>query len=530
KFTSGWQQRPARAAKETSAVSEVLLQPRRRLQLGRRLAFSVDDNSVQMAAVGHLGRRQKLIEIRKVYIPQGMSDATARRDFVARAVDDFLGRFSTGDAAVVITVSGKDTVFRSIVMPELKGRQLCSAVRFQAEKQIPFPLESCAYGYRPVYRLHGGEQRRCKVALYAATRRLIDEQLELFRARRIPVAAVYHTQEVIGRFLRHLPDFHPGAYSTLLEIDRHHTEIAFYRGSMLEFLHISAVGSSSLGAHAGPEGFERFAEIISAELQTALDYYAGQYPAGTADKVLVYGDLAYTDELLSSLNGHTGLAFERFPTDRLSFLSSDIGRFQEVLPVCLPVLAAAACDVRPINLLPDEDRRRRITQQVNRLAASLLVVSVLGLGTAWALKQHDVTTAGRNLWELNRQVESFKSSEAFHAYNVLKRQIAGQQVYLKNAKRLPSYLNLNLKELSLLTPSSVRLLHLDFDPTQGERNLSLQGTVTSREIPPEVLLAEYVEILSGSPFFEAVILKKHIKRPVGAAFEIEFQIDLRATV
>jgi len=138
--------------------------------------------------------------------------------------------------------------------------------------------------------------------------------------------------------------------------------------------------------------------------------------------------------------------------------------------------------------------------------------------------------AENNLINLNKQVDSFKSSDAYHTYNVLKRQIAGDRTYIEKVKESPSYLSLNLKELSLVTPRSIRLFHLAYQADKSDRNLTLQGIVTSREMPPEIILAEYVENLNFSPLFENVSLTKHVKRRRGDIFEIEFEIDMRGIV
>jgi hypothetical protein len=82
----------------------------------------------------------------------------------------------------------------------------------------------------------------------------------------------------------------------------------------------------------------------------------------------------------------------------------------------------------------------------------------------------------------------------------------------------------------LLTPSTIRLFNLAYEPEKSGEIFTIQGVVTSKEIPPEVLLAEYVEDLNGSPFYENVTLMKYVKRRVADAFEIEFQIDMKGIV
>jgi len=511
-------------------LREIGINPKRGFPFGRHLSFSIDDGSVQMATVSHVGRKKRIRDVRKVYIPNALIGTPGRDDFVANAIDDFVNEFCCRGAQVSIAVSGKETALRTFLTPILKKRELVSAIQFEARKQIPFPLEDCIYDFRPTYKVVGAGQARFKIALQAATRRLIKQHLEPFRQRKIAISHVYHSQDVIGQLLRYLPGFNEDNNYTLMNIERNHSEISFYRGASLEFFHISAVGSSALRKQDDKSNFESFAQMLAVEIQTSLDYYAGQYPRSTPNRIFVYGDLAYSTELLQLLNGHTGFGFERFPVEELDFIPKGECPYTEALPVCLPALASSVCDVRLANLLPAEDKVKQAKRKAHTLAQVFLILLTLLLAAGWAIVKAKTIIAENNLISLNKQVDSFKSSDAYHTYNVLKRQIAGDRTYIEKVKESPSYLSLNLKELSLVTPRSIRLFHLAYQADESDKNLTLQGIVTSGEMPPEIILAEYVENLNFSPLFENVSLTKHVKRRRGDVFEIEFEIGMRGIV
>jgi len=513
-----------------STISEIVIRPRSTPRFRRHLSFSIDNSSIQMAAVSHFGWKKRILDIRKVYIPNNLIGKPGSDDFVSHTVNTFLIEFGRRWDKVSVTISGKNTAFRTFSMPLLKKRELDSAVRFEVKKQVPFSSDDCIYDYRPVYKVVSDRQTRYKVALQASTRRFIDDVLEPFRQRNIIVSAVHHTQDVIGQLLRHLPDFREETYYTVINIDRNHSEISYYRGSNLEFFHISTTGSSLLSQQSDNADYETIAKTLSVEIQTSLDYYAGQYPGSSIDKIFVYGDLAYYDELLELLNGYTGVEFTRFPAEQLAFVSHERCPFVEALPVCLPVLASSTCDTRVANLLPAVDRLKLTKRKFDKIAQTLLVLLVLALVSGWATMKQSYNIKRNNLISLNRQVEDFKNSEAFHTYKLLKQQIANYQVSIKKTRKLPSYLNLNLKELSLLTPSTIRLFDLVYKPEETSKNITIQGVVISKDIPPEIILAEYVENLNSSPFFDNVTIRRHIKRRLAKAFEIEFQIDMRGVV
>ncbi len=521
-ITSGSTPAPARPS-----FSITKIRPKNSHFLGTTVSFCVDDHSIQMAAVRHVGKSRKVLDIKKEYFPRGQNDQKAKKDMLLREIGDFTSRYGGRRARITLAASSNETTFRSFLMPKMKTRELDSAIQFEVKKQIPFPAADCVYDYRPVYCIEKEGTARYKIALQAATRRFIQEQLEPFEMLGLPVAQVYHTQDVIGQFLKHLPHFHEDKSYTLLNIGLKSTEISFYKGAGLEFSHATAISSNMLGIQPEMTKYEFFAELISNEIQTSLDYYAGQYSVSLHDKIYVYGDLAYSAELLELLNSKSGIALEPLPVADLTDLSPKDEIQAEVFPVCLPVLAASTCQISLANLLPPEQKLAQAKTRIGtygRLGvASLLVV----LAASWGVSRSEVSSSEDKLIELNRQIAEFQNSEAFHTYNLIKRRIAMDQAYLNLIKESPSYLALNLKELSQLAPRQIKLLYLDYKSNEPEKNLYLHGLVVADNIPPELILAEFVENLSSSPFYEQVTIVRHNKKFIEGHHEIDFQISMK---
>ncbi len=499
-------------------------------RLGRELAFSFDERSIEMACVTHFGFRKKILDVRKQYIPRELKEGGEQQAYIGDVIERYVKEFGRPWARISVTISGKETAYRTFIMPHLRPRELVSAIRFESEKQLPFPLEDCLYDFHPISRLFEGTLQRDRVALHAVTHRRIHGVLEPFRQRHITVSAVRHSQDLIGKLLKHLPSFSGDDHLTLINVAFGHSEISFYRGIDLEFFHISSMGSSILNDRTRTAGYGEVARALAQEILASLDYYAGQYPGAATDTIYVYGDLSYSDELLGLLNGHTGVEFVRFPTESLDFVSGHRYGFARDLPTCLPVLACAVCDTAAANLLPYADRLRQAQHRTHVLGRTALIAILFSLAAGWTMAKRDVAVTRSTLEGLTRQIAAFSESEAFHTYTLAKRQMARSRAYIEEAAKLPSYLSLNLKELTLVTPPSIRLVNLTYEPESEEGNLMLQGLVTSADVPPEVLLAEYVEALDGSPFFESVTIHKHVKKRHGGAFEIEFLVKMRGVV
>ncbi len=507
------------------------LPPSQNKIFGKTIAISINESSIQLAVARHLGARRQILDVRKEYFSRRNADPAARQQLIQREIQEFVGKHGGVWSRVVLAIpSGTETSFRSFLMPALKPRDLATAIQFEVRKQIPFPINECVYDYRPVYEIQSEGTRRYKIALQAATKQHIADQMAPVIANGVSVSHIYRTQDAIGQLLQHLSDFDQDKNYILLNIGVQSSEISFYRGTTLEFSHSSALNSNLLGDKPDRTKYEFFAESINNEIQNSLDFYSGQYSSGSSGQIYVYGDLAYSEELLAMVNSKGGVLLKPFPIDNLRNLHSTNEALSETYSVCLPVLAAAVCQASLADLLPLPEKRIRKQRRLQKYSQEAALLVLLAAVISFALLNEESQVLDERVRSLDNQVLEFTSSDAYHTYNVLKREIAFDTQFLSQIKESPSYFGLNLKELSNLTPAYIRLFHLDYQPELDQENFYMQGLVTSADIPPEVLLAEYVEDLGASSFYQNVSIVRYVKKAIPGGFQIEFQIKMRGIV
>lgn len=510
--------------------SETPVNPKRCYFIGRSLAFSIGESAIEMAACQHNCVGKCLLDVRKVYIPSSLTDEQKRDQFIASTISDFINDWGGKRSRVTLAIGGHDTACRVFSMPTMKQRDLDAAVSFEVKNQIPFSVDQAVFDHRVTREIEHNGNCRCQVSLFAATRTRVKQCLRPFALAGVEVHAVYHLQDAIGNLLRQLPDFHDNQSYTLMNIGQNQTDISFYRGTTLELWHVSSAGSARLGRSNEDTRFEYFAELLAAEIQNSLDYYTGQYANVFSENILVYGDLSYSDDLLEGLNGQTDFTFLAFPADRLA-LKTGSGDFdRETLSVSLGSLASAVCDNDLANLLPKEVQQEKRDRKFKNIARVALASLALILIAGWLSMVQETETRKTELDSLNKQIESFQNSEAYHTYHILKRKIARDQSFLDKLTTDPTHFNSLLKELSLLTGKNVKLTNLDFDSKGTDGNLILQGVVTSGDLPPEIILAEYVAGLSASPLYDDVIIVRHVKKKVNNLFKISFVLKLKGLV
>ena len=525
--------KPADGNKEPQKIDTVLnykIQPGQKYMFGKIISFSFDRSSIQMSAVKHSGKSFTVLEIKKEYLTQSQIEQFGFESLITNSISDFYEAHKSRFAKVILTLTGEETLYRTFMMPELKSKELDSAVQFEVKKLIPFPVEECIFDYRVIQKIKTEKKSQLKISLHAATKANIHKYLAPFKNLGITIDRIYHSQDSIGQLLGLLKDFDENHNYTLINIGHKVTELSFYYGNTLEFSRSSTVNSEILGSSRDSDlRIEYFAEAIVNEIQNSLDYYTGQFNAGINNKFLVYGDFAYSEDLLALLNEKLDINLIKFPIEdlRISFENKDE---IESYPVSLPVMATGVNTALLPDMLPLNLKQDRNSEQLNARikVAGYLVTFILAL--SWIFTAEAIDRKNENLEIHTKQIEVFKNSTAFHTYNLIKREIALDLNYMELAKMAPSFLHLNLKELSYLTPEKIKLFNLDFNTANEFENYYLQGVVRSSDIPPEVTLAEFVENLESSAYYDSVQIVRHVKKKVKHHFEIEFLIKMRGNV
>jgi Tfp pilus assembly PilM family ATPase len=503
------------------------IRPPREFFFGRRLAFAIDEDSIQMAAALHLGPRVKLLDATKFYLVSEQQTAESRQQLLQSTIRRYVHQHGGRRPSISLTLTGPQTALRSITVPELKTAELDAALTFEGRRQIPFPAEDCWLDTRVTEAITQGDNRRLRASVLAATKLAVQELLNPFEDLGLQTTCLYHTQDVIGQLVESLPQYRTDVNYTLINIHSRSTEIAYFRGNNLEFYHVSSLGSSFLANRTDPTVFEYFAESLATEIQNSLDFYGGQFATGQDPEIYIYGDLAYTDELIDLISDRHGLRFCRFPGNDL-VLNHGPKLSPDDICVNLAAVAAAVNRGKIANLLPTPIKQAVRQKRINRMSIAALMVLGLMLISHWLASATMLSGARSRLAKLENQADQFQASEMFATYNHLKRQLTANKAFIAQTTEDPSYLGLNLKELSHQVPKPVHLYRLEFRADVSDQNYQISGLITSGSTPPELVLAEMVENLAASPFFEDIIVERHLKRRKPEGTVLDFTLSMRA--
>ncbi len=517
------------------------ISPGKRLQNGlvlkkhygfaRTIAIHLEQNSLQFATARRAFHKTKLLNVSKVYIPSASDSDEERQSFISAEIDKYIHEYGSRFTRYVLGVGGSESALRILSLPSMPPKELKNAIYWEGNKRIPFSLDGAYYGYHINENIIGEGKDRISVTLLAASRMEVNTHLSLMESRGSKVDAIYHELEAIGFLLPYIDGFDHNRTYSLINVKRDRSEISFYRGTKLEFMHISSVGSDHLAdVNDNTSKFEYFTETLVNEIANSIDYYIGQFANTSTDQVFVYGDLTYSEELINRLTDRFGIEFKSFPVEKMIGKQPHLRQFTEEIPACLSTVALAMADREMINFLPPESIEKHNELKFYIKAAPLVALFVFTLGLYWSniSKGNELLESKINM--ADQEIQNFKQSPTFLTYNKIKNQIAADRAILNRIDQDPTILNLNLKELSRITPDQVRLELYDLQLNGARNSLTMAGQAISNNPPPEVILAEFYTRLDNSPFFNNVEIKKHNKRNQEGRFVIDFQLSMDAAI
>ncbi len=502
----------------------------RRLGFFRTIAIVIDNSSIQLATGQRFGHLSRLIDVTKIYIPTFQNNEEIKRNFIISEINKYIQKYERPYTRFILGVSGPETIFRTIRLPKMPRREIGKAVLWEGNKRIPFDLNKACYGYRLNNSPAAGD-KNILASLIAVSRAEIDRLFGILEPLDFKVDTVYLEQEAIGYLLPYIDGFEEDKTYALINIKKGNTEISYYSGTSLEFTHSSSVGAELLTTRGiGGKTYEQFTQTLLTEIQNSLDYYAGQFSRTFNDRILVYGDFSYSDELISKFSNNFGLEFMRFPVER--WTKSWIIK-QELLnniPPALGVVALAMADYDLINFLPNEIKENRRISRFYKLATPAMIAAAVVMIGYWASLKYKNDIESYQLQMTQNQIEQFKSSGSFRLYNQIRQQIALDQAFVDKMKNSPTFLHLNLKELSRITPEQIKLDIYNLKSSSNKPELFLSGRTISNDPPPEIILAEFVAQLENSPFFDKIEIKQYSKQHQNGSFVLDFQIEMEAII
>ena len=240
---------------------------------------------------------------------------------VSEVLSESLKEISREVSSVSVSLWDPGIIVRRISIPLMTPRELRSAVRFEAEKHIPFSIEHCVLDYLVLHKDHAG--KKMDILLVACNRSLVME--------------VYQVFEHCNRAIKVI-DIHPFAlfncYQSMMG-QKVMKAALVHLGDDAGFIHITQDGQPAVvrdigGAILRADGRVREENIekVAESIKSSIVFYENSND-DYLDKLFVDGRAAAQEDLLKRLENVVERKFERLNvSEKLRFAS---GRIREDL-------------------------------------------------------------------------------------------------------------------------------------------------------------------------------------------------------
>jgi type IV pilus assembly protein PilM len=143
----------------------------------------------------------------------------------------------------VIAVPGQSVIVRHLRLPAGARERLSQVIKFEAQNQIPFPLDKVGMDYQA---LPGKEGEEVKVILAAMKRELVDDHLALVEGVGLRCEAIDISSLALYNALRFKSPPKEAEVVALIDIGATTTDISIHQDGILEFTRSAPVAGNDL--------------------------------------------------------------------------------------------------------------------------------------------------------------------------------------------------------------------------------------------------------------------------------------------
>lgn len=496
------------------------------LRIGHQLGLVITDNSARLCLVKQILFRRRVIDTTIYPLdPQETTSWPRRVDAAIKAVMGYLDERHLSRTTVNVGLVGDDIAFRRMYLPRMSKKELTSAITWEGQKLFPFDFEQCLVNHDVAEVRQKGEYQQIGVNLVAIKREIVETLFDRMESAGLPVGHVDFLPAVIAMAFSDRVSSDDSVRRLLLHLDDDQSLAVFMHGGRLKFFQQFVTNPISTD-----DGRMMNAAAMAAELTTFLDLFKGQQSGNSVDEVIMAGKYAADPDVPEIFAANIGLPCRRFseagqiPTSCQSVDDSDA-------EAMFDVIAAGLADTRRHPLIPDRTWRKiERKKTILRLAtAATLVLLLLGNFHAQSLLMNRHLRS--ELESARSSSQAIENSAAYHAYlSLLGEMNRRQNRQTQMQSRHPSHLHLLLKELSRTIPDNISLTTMEFSSKNNPPRLRLEGVVSLSGFSPEIVLAQYVDALGKSPFFDNVIIERHIKKRDNGRFDLTFVLEMGARI
>jgi type IV pilus assembly protein PilM len=195
--------------------------------------------AVKLLEVEHSGEKSVL---RRIGFKK-LSDPS--KETLVNSVRSLAEELSLSAKEVNISVSGPSTIVRFVSMPKMREDELKGAIRFEAEKHIPFSIDDCIIDYQILRK--NEKENKIEMLLVAAKKAFITERISIAEECGFTVSLIdVDSFAMTNSFLKNFSDYEASKSAAVLGIGAGITNVSIVQGGVLRFCRDIAMGGAEI--------------------------------------------------------------------------------------------------------------------------------------------------------------------------------------------------------------------------------------------------------------------------------------------
>jgi len=310
-----------------------------------------------------------------------------RKQLVLNALEQFLARNNVSGSTVAVAVPGQTSFTRFVKLPPVEPRRVPDIVRFEAEQQIPFPIEEVIWRWQTFM---DPDSPDVEVGIFAMKRLDVEQVLERFSEVELGVDVVQMAPLALYNFMAFDGQIAPKGATLLADVGTDKTDLVVADGPRIWTRTINIGGNSftealvrafklsfskaeKLKRTAASSKYARqifqamrpvFADLVQ-EIQRSVGYYASVHREARFKRLVGLGNGFRLPGLQKFLEQNLGMQVVRIDSFNRLSASPNVNAptfTENVLSFAVAYgLALQGLEQTPVNtnLIPDEISRRR---------------------------------------------------------------------------------------------------------------------------------------------------------------------------
>ncbi|MFP4104877.1 MAG: type IV pilus assembly protein PilM [Phycisphaerae bacterium] len=321
--------------------------------------------------------------------PKILSQPDADRDQLIRnALEQFLARNSVAGTTVAISVPGQSGFARFVKLPPVETKRIPEIVRFEAEQQIPFPMEEIIWDYQT---FQDPDSPDIELGLFAMKRDTIRQTLSFYSDLEVDVDVVQMAPLALYNFMEYDGHTAEEGATLLVDVGAEKTELAIadqgrlwtrtiqiggnnFTEALVRAFKLSFAKAEKLKRTAASSKYARqifqamrpvFADLVQ-EIQRSIGFYTSTHRDTRLQKLVGLGNGFRLPGLQKFLEQNLNISVSRVdsynrltpsPAVNAPSFSENVLSFAVAYGLALQALGQTAITT---NLLPTEIAKRRV--------------------------------------------------------------------------------------------------------------------------------------------------------------------------